>query len=73
MIQRQNNTKLFTLQNFTAMTQTISKQKCIAYLIKQGHNPAEVEKQVNKHFDGYMSRTNGNASLKKVATTIFQW
>lgn len=55
------------------MTLKITKQNCIAYLIKQGHNPVEVEKQVNKHFDGYMSRNNGNASLKKVATTIFQW
>ena len=55
------------------MTQKITKQSCIAYLIKQGHNATEAEKQVNKHFDGYMSRVNGNTSVKKVATTIFQW
>ena len=54
---------------------TITKQRAINYLVKQGHNIEEATKSVNNHFDGYMSRHPHpeTLTLKKVAKMLMMW
>lgn len=54
---------------------TITKQRTINYLVKQGHNIEEATKSVNRHFDGYMSRHPHpeTLTLKQVAKVLMMW
>lgn len=54
---------------------TITKQRAINYLVKQGHNIEEATKSVNNHFDGFMSRHPHPETLtiKKVAKVLMMW
>ena len=47
-----------------------TKKQIINYLVKQGHNPTEAKKQVNKNYD-VIIKARPNESIKKLA--FYMW
>lgn len=51
----------------------VTKREIIDYLIKQGHNPDEVKKIVDRNYSGFMAGFNkyGVTDTKRIARAVF--